>query len=263
MVRRLKRPAVLLAALCFGALTLAHAAAQTAWTVVQPGLETAVILLPNSGGVPLLVVRIDPTRFVFRIQARPGELLDGAAWGRMTPGAVAFINANFYDAERQAVGLLVADGILLALPLAGRGGVLAIERGRVDVRAIHDTGAVERLEQAAQGYPMLVRDGVGVYAAARALDPAALRSAAAIDADGHILLIGTMGIGVSLSDLSQNLPLTGLGIVNAVNLDGGGSALLAVKSSFAPAGEAGSTPVILAVYPAPDGTLCRALGNRC
>ncbi|MCK6580492.1 MAG: phosphodiester glycosidase family protein [Anaerolineae bacterium] len=263
MVRRLKRPAALIAALYFGALMLAPADAQVAWTGSQPGLETAVIILPNSGGVPLLVLRIDPTHFVFRVQARPGALLDGAAWTRITPGAAAFINANFYDADRRAVGLLTADGVQIAPPLAGRGGVFTVERGRIAVLAIHDAGAVERLEQAAQGYPMLVRDGVGVYAAARVLDPTARRSAAAIDADGNILLIGTMGVGVSLSDLSQNLPLTGLGIVNAVNLDGGGSALLVVKSSGAPAGEEGSTPVILAVYPAPDGTLCRALGNRC
>jgi len=126
-----------------------------------------------------------------------------------------------------------------------------VQNGQPRVRSnILDPYAGEALEQAAQGFPVLVANGVQAYTSARS-DTPARRTIVAQDTAGHILLMVTPLVGMTLVELSQYLPATDLGLANAVNLDGGGSTLMALNvpgveymlPSFDP------VPSVLAVYP--------------
>jgi exopolysaccharide biosynthesis protein len=89
--------------------------------------------------------------------------------------------------------------------------------------------AGEPLEQAVQGFPMLVLDGVQAYTDTRP-DRFTRRTVIAQDTSGRIILLATPLIGLPLLDLSVYLPQTSLSIVNAFNLDGGGSTFMVLRT---------------------------------
>ena len=66
-----------------------------------------------------------------------------------------------------------------------------------------------------------------------------------------ILLMATPLLGISLVDLANYLPTTDMQIINAVNLDGGGSTMMSLaygSPSYALA-SFDAVPTVLAVYP--------------
>ena len=69
-----------------------------------------------------------------------------------------------------------------------------------------------------------------------------------IDRSGNVLIMVAPFLGLSLADLSAYLPKTDLDIDAAINLDGGGSTMIALPGAdyFQPSLE--PVPVILAVY---------------
>ncbi|NOG50424.1 MAG: hypothetical protein HND48_14110 [Chloroflexi bacterium] len=62
-----------------------------------------------------------------------------------------------------------------------------------------------------------------------------------------MLWISTPLLGMTLNDMARFLSESGLQIVHALNLDGGGSTMLASPGSDIPSLDA--VPVILAAYP--------------
>ena len=105
-------------------------------------------------------------------------------------------------------------------------------------------------EQAVQGFPMLVTNRQQAYTNSRP-DRATRRTLIAQDSQGRILLMVTPLAGITLLDLSAALAASDMDIVNAFNLDGGGSTLLGLDvparspytlASFDP------VPAVLAVY---------------
>jgi exopolysaccharide biosynthesis protein len=112
--------------------------------------------------------------------------------------------------------------------------------------------AGEPLEQAIQAFPMLMTNGQASFANTQG-DRISRRTIAAQDVQGRIVLIATTSvIGMKLVDLSSYLASTDLQLVNAVNLDGGGSTMLALAVPGQPAYEILSldaVPTVLAVYP--------------
>lgn len=130
---------------------------------------------------------------------------------------------------------------------------MQVQNGIVRVRSnILEPYAGEPLEQAVQAFPMLVTNGEASFSNTRG-DSIARRTVAGQDADGRIVLLMTTSlVGMRLVDLSQYLTTIDLGLVNAVNLDGGGSSMLGIY----PSGGSSTTfasfdavPVVFAVYP--------------
>ncbi len=197
------------------------------WTPIAPGLEQRTLQPPDSAFTTLTIVRVDPARYSFRAHYRPGDPLTLQAWRDTLPDAVAFVNTNFFTLQNTITGLLVADGVVHGQSFTDRGGMLFVQNGRVDVRSlIAQPYRGEALEQAVQAFPMLVTDGRAAYTTTRGDSPSR-RTAAAIDSNGNLLLIITSSLfGIRLADFSTFLATSNLGIVNAVNLDGGGSTLL-------------------------------------
>jgi exopolysaccharide biosynthesis protein len=110
----------------------------------------------------------------------------------------------------------------------------------------------EVLEQATQAFPMLISDEEAVFDNTRG-DRISRRTIAAQDSEGQIVLMATSSlIGIRLVDLSDYLAATDLDLVNAFNLDGGGSTMMLVKSESAGTTlipSLDSVPAVLAIYP--------------
>jgi hypothetical protein len=220
------------------------------WETLAPGLERR-IYRPHGDNflTEILVLRVDPALYTFRVRYHPGQPLNVRGWRDAIPGVTAFVNANFFDENHQVLGLLVSDGIAYGAPYNGYGGMFQVQDGQPRVRSnIIEPYAGESLEQVAQGFPVLVANGAAAYSNVNR-DSLARRTVVAQDSSGRILLMVTPLVGMTLVELSNYLLTTDLGIVNAVNLDGGGSTMLYVSagagymlSSFDP------VPAVLAVY---------------
>ncbi|MBW4438693.1 MAG: phosphodiester glycosidase family protein [Pleurocapsa minor GSE-CHR-MK-17-07R] len=221
------------------------------WTQIANGAEIRTL---NPGGrypfTQFTVLRLDPARVTFRAHYRPGEPLTLAGWRAALPDAAGFINANFFDPQNNAVGLITTDGAQFGQSYFGRGGMFQVQNGTPRVRSlITEPYQGELLEQAVQAFPMLVTAGVPNYERTNG-DRASRRTIVAQDTDGRILLIVTNSLfGMTLADLSQYLADSGLSIQNALNLDGGGSTMFALNGgesitipSFDP------VPAVLAFY---------------
>jgi uncharacterized protein YigE (DUF2233 family) len=197
------------------------------WENLAPGLERRS-LLPDPDNLlsQTIVLRIDPARYTFRVHYHPGEPLNLIQWREELPDAVAFVNANFFTPEFENIGLLVSDGVVHGQSYEGYGGTFAVENGTAGVWSnMARPYQGESLEQAVQGFPMLVADGQQAY---NNPDPdrATRRTFIGQDDQGRIIIGVTPLLGLKLVELSAYLPTTDLGLVNVVNLDGGGSTMM-------------------------------------
>jgi uncharacterized protein YigE (DUF2233 family) len=224
------------------------------WETLAPGFERR--FYRPGGEYPLtqfVVLRIDPALYAFRVHYRPGEPLTLDGWRNQLPGAVAFTNANFFDTERRALGLVVADGISYGQAFQGMGGMLQVQNGGVRVRStILEPYAGEPLEQAVQAFPMLITNGQASFSNSQG-DRISRRTLVGQDTQGRIVLMANSSlVGMRLVDLSSYLATTDLNLVNAVNLDGGGSTMLALTVPGQPSYQVLSldpVPTVLVVYP--------------
>ncbi|MBK9123287.1 MAG: phosphodiester glycosidase family protein [Chloroflexi bacterium] len=218
------------------------------WDLIAPGAERRFVQPPNLGPFASVVIhRFDPARVRFRAHYSPSTPLWIGDWRSQVPGAVAFINGNFFDPSSNPLGLVVSDGTPYGQSYVGRGGMFATAGDQVWVRSlITDPYAGGLLDTAVQGFPMLITDGVANTRNGSA-DRATRRTVVAQDNAGRILWISTTLIGMTLNDMATFLSESDLQIVHALNLDGGGSTMLASPGSDIPSFDA--VPVILAAYP--------------
>jgi uncharacterized protein YigE (DUF2233 family) len=235
-----------------GALAIAQDAAE--WTPIAPGMAHR-ILRPGAP-YPLTsftALRIDPAQYTFRVHYQPGAPLTLDGWRARLPGAVAFVNASFFDHDNHALGLLVTDGTAHGHTFRGRGGMLEVRGDMVRVRSlITFPYSGEPLDQAVQAFPMLIAGGDAVYADPRP-DRPSRRTVVAQDVEGHIVLLVTPGLtGLPLPELTAFLAQSDLRLREALNLDGGGSSMMAVHmpgSLLVGVPSFDAVPAVLAVYP--------------
>lgn len=167
------------------------------------------------------------------------------------PDAVAFVNANYFDPDDIALGLLVADGTVYGQSYTDRGGTFLVENGQPRIRAnLREPYQGEALEQAVQAFPMLVLDGVAAFTS-NIQDRSTRRTVIAQDTSGRIILLATPVLGLTLRDLSAYLPTTDMNIVTAFNLDGGRSTLMVMNIAGSPESivtSIDSVPAVLAIH---------------
>jgi len=224
------------------------------WLTLAPGLEQRLYRPDGNVLGQLYVVRIDPVRYQFRAHYRPGAPLTLNGWRSELPDAVGFVNANFFTPEHTLLGMLVADGVVYGQSFQNRGGTFLVQNGQARLRSnLWEPYAGESYEQAVQAFPMLVLNGQTAYESSIGQEQVSRRTVVALDQQGRVLLMVTPLIGLTLETLSNYLPTTDMGIVDALNLDGGGSTLLYV---YAPGGSPPQSlpsfdpvPAVLAVYP--------------
>lgn len=227
------------------------AAIQSGWQQIAEGIDQRIY--QTDVIQPLLVVRIDPARYAFRAHYRPGEALAVDGWRDALPGAVVLVNANFFDVDNTIRGVLVADGMEYGQSYVDFGGQFQVQNGipRVRSNIVEPYRAGEALEQLIQAFPMLVLDGAQAFTNTSP-DRVTRRTVIAQDSSGRILLIVTPTLGPTLLDLAAYLPTTDMQIINALNLDGGGSTMLYLNTAVT--GEyllrsRDPVPAVLAVYP--------------
>ncbi len=222
----------------------------SAWKTIEHGLEWRT-LRPNGDELSQFVaLRIDPQRFRFRAIYRESDPRSLAGWRELEPAASVIINANFFDQANRVLGAVVSDGVAYGNAYRERGGTFMVRSDEPAVMG-YRSGLLQidqTLEQAIQGFPLLVYQGAPAYFGSPAGERNR-RTVIAEDAKGNILIMVAPFLGPSLADLSAYLPTTDLDIVTAINLDGGGSTMIAVPGAdyFQPSLDA--VPTILAAYP--------------
>ncbi|MGB9634757.1 MAG: phosphodiester glycosidase family protein, partial [Chloroflexaceae bacterium] len=210
--------------------------ADTGWLLAAPGIETRRLRAAVAGReTAISVVRLDPRQVRFRVGYAPEAPLPLASWAERAGARVA-INGGFFDADGRSVALLVHDGQIEGSSYVGQGGMFAVSpEGAVWLQSLADRPFDPNvpLAQALQGWPMLVKPGIGASYHAEDHDRAR-RSALGLDHDGRVVLIVVSAPVFTLGEFSAWLAASDLELDSAVNLDGGSSSGLIVRSESAP-----------------------------
>ncbi|MFG6414920.1 phosphodiester glycosidase family protein [Roseateles sp. DC23W] len=207
------------------------------WQTLAPGLTHRAWAPWQNSDVHALRVDLGRVRVTLSPPGEAGQPLDQMPSRR---GALASINASFFDREFRPRGLTVSDSqpwpALLKAPATARDPLLACDTTctiRFDAPAAPESG----WRLAVSGTPWLVRDGNARTAAddascANLCAQTHPRTAVGLDASGRQLIVllaaGRRGDlkGLTLAQTAQLM--RELGAVQAFNLDGGGSSTLLI-----------------------------------
>ena len=220
-----------------------------AWDAIAAGIEWRKFIPDGDELAQLIVIRIDPRHYHFRALYQPGQPRRISEWRDHEPDALIIINANFFDEDHQAIGAIISDGQVYGHADRYTGGSFLVRDGAPMVMRNQGNDPITAAtSQLVQGWPLLVDGGNPSYVAWSARERTR-RSMIAEDSSGNILIIIAPWLSLPLPDLSEYLSKAGLNILRALNLDGGGSTMLAIPSvdyllpSFDP------VPAVLALYP--------------
>ncbi|MCL4254635.1 MAG: phosphodiester glycosidase family protein, partial [Anaerolineae bacterium] len=171
-------------------------------------------------------------------------------WRSTLPDAKLIVNTNLFDANYNVVGLLIQNGTSYGWSYTDRGGTFAVKNNFPFIthniyQPFDTTGA----QHAVQGFPMLVYNGTQAF---DRFGGASRRTAIGQDSQGRIYIMVTPIFGPSLRDLSRFLAESDLGLVNAFNLDGGGSTMIDVPDANMTVRSLDRVPAVLAIYPIED-----------
>ena len=170
------------------------------------------------------IARFDLHHIHLSVGYQPNQPLPLRNWMQQT-NALAVINGGFFDAQKQAVALLVSNGQTYGTSYSGFGGMLSVDnQGNVLLRSLRDQPYdpdTEQLEQATQASPMLMIASQRTHFQA---DASARRwSVVAMDKQGRLLFIVSPSMTFSLDELADLLASSDLSLYTAMNLDGGSS----------------------------------------
>jgi uncharacterized protein YigE (DUF2233 family) len=211
------------------------------WTEVSPGMELRVMQV-DIRDVPepanAIVVRVDPEFFTFQVRYDPIGAATVRGWQERT-GSILAVNGGFFESNNAPAGLLVADGEVfgtsfdkLNAPYDDYGGMFTVVGDAIGIRLLAEVPYQpdEPLDQAVQGFPMLVTSG------GRPVDfdlpgETARRTAVALDQSERVIFIVIDSAEISLSGLRDWLAAADeLAISAALNLDGGPSTGMALAA---------------------------------
>ena len=209
-----------------------------------PDLIYRAVTIPGGGLGHLL--EIDPQSAELRVlDARDhGKPAMTAQEFGVATGAAAVINAPFFDVDGSPMGLLIVDGEERQPIRKADWGVFFIDARGAHIVHTRDYGRRSGVAQAFQVGPRLVVGGEAL-----ALKPqSARRTAICTRADGRVLAM-VVGNMVLASDVARFFAEQGCS--DALNLDGGPSSQLWLKSGGVAVEVSGGTgvPVALGVFP--------------
>jgi uncharacterized protein YigE (DUF2233 family) len=150
-------------------------------------------------------------------------------------GAVACINANFFDEQGKPLGLVISRGIIHQRIHKGGGlltGVLFATPKTIGV-AYRDTFSTEGVVEAVQAGPRLVSKGAIVEGLKESSRSSNL-SGICVDGEQRVSIFRvTSGVfGGSLHQLQAVLAHPSIGCIEALNFDGGGSSSLYISGEI-------------------------------
>ncbi len=136
----------------------------------------------------VLLTRIDPRRATLRVFYAPNTPKSARDWQAETK-ADFIINGGFYDDKNRATGLVIADGQTFSKSYRGFGGMLSWRGVGPALQWLRDEPYVAdpSIEQAVQGFPMLVINGARIEPMSDNGEPNR-RTFVALDGQGRLLL---------------------------------------------------------------------------
>jgi uncharacterized protein YigE (DUF2233 family) len=205
----------------------------TGWQRVDTAMELRTMrLAAGATSDAATIVRFDPATYRVRVKYDVQNAGTVREWYEaLRPLAV--INGGYFDTNGRATALVVFDGIRRGVSYEGFGGMVAINaQGDFELRSLSQQPYDENepLQQAMQSAPMLIQPG-GELAAIEDDDvDRSRRSVIARDRSGRILLIVSRSPTFTLRELAQALHDSDLEIDAALNLDGGRSTGLYLRT---------------------------------
>lgn len=150
-------------------------------------------------------------------------------------GAVACINANFFDEQGKALGLVISRGIIHQRTHKGGGlltGILYVTPKTIGI-AHRESFSTEGVVEAVQAGPRLVSQGAPVEGLKESSRSSNL-SGICIDAQQRVSIFRvTSGVfGGSLHQLQGVLVNPDIGCIEALNFDGGGSSSMYISGEI-------------------------------
>lgn len=207
------------------------------WSLLDKDLEVLAVALPNTV-LPAEVVFLRSSLTHLRpavIQARDfGLERAGVHTLCKRARALACLNANFFDEQGRALGLLISRGVPLQRIHTGGNtltGIFEVRRNQVRISHRSEFKS-EAVIEAVQAGPRLL---IGGKATEVRDNSTTKRSGVCIDKKGRLILFAGPSwlSGISLTELQATLLRPELGCVEALNFDGGGSTQLYVGSDSA------------------------------
>ena len=206
----------------------------TGWQLLGLGGELRQLNV-ETGAVTerLTIVRLDPAVVRFRIHYDPQMPLPVRAWAGVLQSPLV-VNGGYFTPEYETVGLLISGGQVWGTSYGDFAGMFAVTADeQVSVRWLRDQpyDPNEHLREALQSFPVLVKPGIGMGFPADADDGRpARRTVVAQDSQGRVLFIVAPHGYLSLYELAQFLADSDLDLHVALNLDGGTSTGLWLKT---------------------------------
>jgi uncharacterized protein YigE (DUF2233 family) len=200
----------------------------TGWRALAPGIEWRRLWADTAAGRERLrLVRIAPSQVHLRVVYQPSHPRKLSQWATALPNALIIINAGYFTPEYQAMGLIISDGVPAGSSYDDFAGMLAVNAdGQVTLRWLRTwpLRPDERLAQAVQSFPVLVKPGglMGFPPDADQGQPSR-RTVVAQDTAGRIILLVGPEFRFSLHELATWLAESDLQLDIALNLDGGTS----------------------------------------
>jgi uncharacterized protein YigE (DUF2233 family) len=235
------------------------ARAQESWTRIQPGLDLLRGRFEDRGQmISFALVKCDPRKNQVRIIDVFHELGKSnsfsayslrAVWHKTGADLVTNAGSTASYSLPAPAGLLQIRGRIVS-PLnrqTQNAGILCINRGKVAIVPVAQTGGVPKCTDAVQRGPYLTRESVSALDASQRFR----RTAAAVDSDGNLLILVT-DEGISLAALASFLYTSKLNlrVSAALNLDGAASSGLIATIMKSTRGESkivvGSTDGLIA-----------------
>ncbi|MCB1152343.1 phosphodiester glycosidase family protein [bacterium] len=214
------------------------------WQPIASGMQRRVVIIDRGpqdehNELSLYAIRVDLSRLTMRFQVSAPQDVAVNNIGSVAErtGALAMINGGYFNPSLGVLGLCISGGQEVS-PLSkgelNRG--VFFQRGDNAFLVDRDHFSPNRhIENALQAGPFLVQDGK-IADIDDASDRVTRRSAVALDDQRHVIFLATDTIfsGITLRHLAELLAAPtgdgGFGVRTALNLDGGTSTQMIVRT---------------------------------
>jgi uncharacterized protein YigE (DUF2233 family) len=237
--------AILLSSTITNADSLESAIGKLTWEKVETGLYKSSYIIPEKNFIvkpEILLIRFDLNHFTTQIAVASdfGEQRSDIKTLTEKSGGIFGINASFFDPKGAPLGLLVVNGRQVQRVHKGGNlltGIFLIQDSYPKIIHRNDFD-LSNITQALQAGPRLIVNGAPLKVSSSTI--LSRRSGIAITQTGEVIYYATTlrFPGANFEQLQNMLLLPELGITDALNLDGGSSSQLYLKTNK-------STPEIL------------------
>jgi uncharacterized protein YigE (DUF2233 family) len=217
------------------------------WQSLSPGVEWRTFQIKDAGvlksDAKVFVLRLDPDR----LHVETGKPQTAEEW-RNSTNSVAAVNGGFFDENNHSLGLRQSNGKQISSLRHANWGVFFVQDRKAKIVHTRDFQNIDQrsITEAIQCGPRLVVDGHPTDLK----DQWARRTGMGITANGKVL-IAVCDSEMSLRQWAKFWAAkNGLHCEQALNLDGGGSSQLSIKSND-------SNIQIDGVWPVPDAVVIR------